>query len=199
MLLNNWTKLSHSSRNSMLTALVVIAAIGLYNWIVAPHRSELLAAQNHESVMNNLVTKNKSVGSDIVIKKKKLKELRDKLRQAHVELFDPVQARKFFSEIKLLARQHRCELSSSNFLPAGSKLKTGRPQRRGDVTINRATISIVGAYGNLVALINKLQDRAQRVRLDSISIRPGSDGSGRVECDAAITVYVAHKKGEMLQ
>lgn len=199
MLLDNWTKLSHSSRNSVLAALVLIAALGLYRWIVAPHRSYLLAAQNHKSVMNNLVTKNNIVGKNIIIKKKKLKELQDKLKQAQAELFDPLQARKFFSDIKVLARQQHCAVSSSNFLPADSKLKAGRPERRRDVTINRATISIVGAYGNLAALINKLQDRAQRVRIDSISIRPGSGGSGRVECDATITVYIAHKKGEILQ
>ena len=65
MLVNNLAKLRRSSRNAVSASLIVIAALAMYNWIVAPRAGYLSAAQRYEFVMDNMVKKNKIINSKV--------------------------------------------------------------------------------------------------------------------------------------
>ncbi|MHC4356872.1 MAG: hypothetical protein ACYS0H_29585, partial [Planctomycetota bacterium] len=58
MLINSLAKLSRSSRNAASASLILIAALAMYNWIVAPHTAYLVAAQQHEVVVATVARKN---------------------------------------------------------------------------------------------------------------------------------------------
>ena len=195
MLSQNQKQTIRSSRNVVFSALVIIEAITLYNWIVRPHVNYLRAAQIYESVANKLAKKNQIISNNVTIRRKEHKELKERFEHIHLKLFDPVKAKEFFSDIQAMAEETNCIIYSLNFSPTDSALDTGQ-EVSSHITANHVLLSAVGNYKNTVALINKLQDRPKQVWIDSISIEPISNNSEQLKCDITITIYVIHSKGE---
>ncbi len=194
MLPENWKELTHASRNAMLAAFVLVGVIAAYNWIIAPHRNYLLAAQRRESVKDDLIKKNQAVRDNVKTKTNQLERLQKQFSLIQSSFCDPVQAQTFFSSIQNLARQQDCILSSLNFLPVKSKSKSGPPDADGNITTNRAKFTIIGGYKNLVALISRLQDRPQQVLINPITIASIGEDTGQLKCEATIMIYVIHDK-----
>lgn len=193
MLSQNQIKAIRSSRNVVLTALVIIEAIALYNWIVRPHVSYLRAAQICESVADKLAKKNRIISNNVTTRRKELKELEERFEHIHIKLFDPVKAKEFFSDIQAMAEETNCVIYSLNFSPTDSALEAGQ-EVSSHITANHAILSAVGNYKDAVALINKLQGRPKQVWIDSISIEPISNNSEQLKCDITVTIYVIHSK-----
>jgi hypothetical protein len=194
MLLENWKKSACFSRNAVLAALVLIGIIAVYNWIVVPHANYLMAAQRYRSVIDVLAKKNEIISKDVMIKKKELEKLQDEFEQVCAS---SVGAEEFFSDIEVMAKGTNCIIHSLNVSQTGPpaflrKQKGGQSKAGSYITItaNHATLSVVGNYGNIVALMSKLQDCLKQVRIDSLSIKLIDSDSNQLECDIAITVYV---------
>lgn len=194
MLPENWKELTHSSRNAVFAAFVLVGVIAAYNWIIAPHRNYLLASQQRESVKDNLIKKNQAVRDNLKTKTNQLERLQKQFSLIQSSFFDPVEAHTFLSNIQNLARQENCILSSLNFLPVKSKSKTGPPDADRNITTNRAKLTIIGGYKNLVALISRLQDRPQQVLIKPITVASISESPGQLKCEATIMIYVIHDK-----
>ena len=194
MLIENWTKSSRSSRIAVLAGLILIGAFAVYNWIVAPHMNCLMAAQGYEFVLDDLAKKKLVVSNNVKIKTEEVEQLQEKLKQACADLYDPVEAARFFSNIQNLAESAGCVVNTLNFPPTNSLIKNKKTQTDIYVTSKRALLSFTGNYKDITELINKLQDRPGKVRLDSIKIKYAPGGSGRLKCDAAVTVYVLNNR-----
>lgn len=175
---------------------MLIGIIAVYNWIIAPHRNYLQAAQTYESTVANLARKNKIIGNQVTMKIKELKELQEKLKESRARLFDPVEAGEFFSNIQTKAEQVNCIVSSLTFSSARSVSKTARPETYGYITAQSATLSLLGGYENILALMHKLQDGPKQVCIDSVEINSNEQGSVQLECGMAVTIYVIHRKEE---
>ena len=195
MLSQNQIKAIRSSRNVVFSALVVIEAIALYNWIVRPHVNYLQAAQICESVADKLAKKNQIISNNVTTRRKELKELEERFEHIHIKLFDPVKAKEFFSDIQAMAEETNCVIYSLNFSPTDSALEAGQ-EVSSHITANHAILSAVGNYKDAVALINKLQGRSKQVWIDSISIEPVGNNSEQLKCDITVTIYVI--QGERL-
>jgi len=189
MLSEHWTKSTRSARTTFFGAFVLIGIIAVYNWIIAPHRIYLQAAQRYESTMTNLAGKNQIIGNELTTKGKELKELQEKFKQSCSRLFNPVEAGEFFSNIQTGADQVNCILSSLTFSSA-------RPETDGYITAQRATLSLLGGYENILALMHKLQDGPKQVCIDSVKINSDEQDSVQLECGMTVTIYVIHKKEE---
>lgn len=194
MLLGNLTKSTCSSRNLVLTTLVLIEAIAVYNWVVAPHTNYLLAAQRYESVAGELAKKNQIISNNVPIKEKELKDLKEEFERIHTRLFDPAEARKFFSDVQTMLKKASYVTYSLDFSPADSAPASNLSEADSFITANRARLSVVGNFGNIVALMNKLQDGLKQVWINPVSIKSIGGSSGHLKCDATITVYVIHNK-----
>lgn len=192
MLSENLTKSIYSSRNVVLITLVLIEAIAVYNWIVAPHTNYLLAAQRYESVAGELAKKSQIVSNNVVIKEKELKDLQEEFERIHTRLFEPVGARKFFSDVQTMLKKANYVTYSLDFSPADSAPTSNLSETNSYITANRARLSVVGSFGGIVALMNKLQSGLKQVWINSVSIRSLGDDSGRLRCNATITVYAIH-------
>jgi hypothetical protein len=194
MLLKNWTKSARFSRNAVFAAIALIGIFAIYNWIVVPHENYLMAAQRYKSVSDALARKNEIISRDVVVKKKKLEQLQDEFERVYAGLFDPVGAKEFFSDIEVIAENTNCIIRSLNVSQTGSVLKPDQSKAGGGITANHATLSVVGNYGNIVALIGELQNRPQQVRIDSLNIRLIGGDSNQLGCDMTITVYEIQNK-----
>ena len=168
---------------------MLIGIIAVYNWLIAPHRNYLQAAQTYESTMTNLARKNQVIGNELATKGKELKELQEKFKQSYSRLFNPVEAGEFFSNIQTSAEQVNCIVSSLRFSSA-------RPEADSYITAQSATLSLLGGYGNILALMHKLQDGPKQVCIDSVEINSNEQDSVYLECRMRVTIYVIHRKEE---
>lgn len=192
MSLKKWTKSTRSSRNVMLASLVLIGAVALYNWIVSPHWNYLMAAQRYESAVGELVRKNQALSNNLAARKKELAQLQEKLALMRTRVFESTEAKKLLGNVQSMAEESNCIIRSLTFSPASSATGADGPKTNRYVTSQRAILSILGNYGNITTLIDKLQDRSQQVRIDSFSIEPAGSSSGLLKCGITITIYVIH-------
>ncbi len=189
MLVDNLTKLSRSSRNAVSASLILIAALAMYNWIVAPRTNYLLAAQRYEFVMENVVKKNKTIDNRVNIRKKKLQELREQSAQLQSTLFTPDQAREFFSDLQAISEETGCIVYSVNLITnKQNPNKDGQLQDTAGIVTKSAVLSVVGVYRNITKLIERLQSRTQKVWIDSVKVQALNNNSDRPRCDIAITI-----------
>ena len=194
MLPNNLKKSMRSTRMVFLASLVLIGAIAIYNWFVAPHQNYLLAAQRYHSITGELAKKNQIISNNVIIKKKEIKELYEKFNQAHNMLFDPAGAREFLSNLQVLSEQENCIIYSLTYSPANLPSDTDSSLTDVYITRHQASLTVIGSYGNIVNLIKKLQDRPQQVDIASVSINSNINVSDGLKSDMTITIYVSHIK-----
>ena len=194
MLPEHLTKSTRSARTALLAALVMIGTGAVYNWIVAPHRNYLLAAQRYESVVGRLDRKIHTISQDLAVKKNKLEELHEKFRQTQLELFDPVEAGQFFTNIQTESEETGCIVSLLTFSSDGPATKETPSKLDHYITKQQAVLSVAGSYGNIVTLTDKLQDNPKMVCIDSVGISADDQGAVHLECEMTITIYVIHRK-----
>jgi len=127
-------------------------------------------------------------------KTKELTELQEQFKQICTRFFDPIETKEFLSNIQTVAEDSNCTVSSLNFSQTGSVPRTGQPETSSYITLNRATLIVVGNYGSIVTLISKLQDRLKQVRIDSLNIEPISNNSALLKCNLTITIYMLQNK-----
>ena len=77
MLIDNLAKSNRLSRSTVSAVMIVISAIAMYNWIVAPRAAYLRAVQRHEIVAGNIAKKNEVISKKAVAKRKELQKLQE--------------------------------------------------------------------------------------------------------------------------
>lgn len=199
MLIDNLANLNRSTRTTVFTGLIIIAAIAMYDWIVAPHITCLSASQQYESVVSKAAEKNKAVARELETKTKKLEELYQQLSESRSILFAPEEAKAFFSDLQAIAEEAGCTVNALNL--AGNKPSSRDKRETEDtsgITANSATLTVSGRYNSIFGLVEKLQNHARKIWLDSFEMRVVDLSSGQLECSMTITVYTIQDKGAVL-
>ena len=196
MLPEHLTKSKRSTKTAIFAALVLIGAVAVYNRIVTPHRNYLAAAQQYESAMIKLESKNQTMSQDLAVKRKELEELRGKFRQAHIELFDHVEAGRFFGNIQTKSEEAGCIVSLLTFSTGNLASEEKRSKPNHYITKQQAILSVLGGYTNILALMDKLQDGPKKVCIDSVGINVDGQDTVHLECKMTVTIYVIHRKEE---
>lgn len=196
MLSEHLTKSKRPARTALLAALVLIGAVAIYNWIVAPHRNYLLAAQRYKSAVGLLERKNQTIRQDLTVKRTKLEELQEKLRQIHLWLFDPAEAENFFTNIRTKSKQAGCIVSLLTLSPGSPASEEKRSKSNHYITKQQAILSVAGSYENIVTLMDKLQDSPKKVCIDSVGINADDMDTVHLECEMTVTIYVIGRQQE---
>lgn len=201
MLSKDWKKPILFSGNVAFVSFVLIGAVAAYNWLVAPHRNYLLAAQKYESAASNLAGKNQIIRDGLAVERRKLDELQEDFERTRVGLFDPVGAENFFNGIQTEAKETGCVVNALKFMSNKPKSGANRTRKKkggnGDITARSVMLNVSGSYRNIVALMNMLQNRLQKVQIDSVQIGPLGEKSGRLKCTAIVTIYITPGKEEV--
>jgi len=198
MSVKHLAKLNRSTRNATSASLIVIASLAMYSWIVAPHASYLSTAQGYESVMSNLIKKNKVISNNVKAKRKKLQELHEQSAQLQGTLFTSDKAREFFSDLQAISKETGCMVYSLNLISNTPNPKDKQAEDSSGVVTKNAALSVVGEYKNIIGLIKRLQARTQKVWIDSIKILTLDYSSARTRCDITITICVITDKENTL-
>ena len=196
MLVKHLIKADRSTRYAVSAALVVIALLAMYSWLVAPHAAYLSVAQGYESAMTNLVNKNKLINSRVKVKQKKLKDLQEKSAKLQSTLFTPDKAREFFSDLQAISEQTSCMVQSLNMIKSNPKNK--QSENTSGIVTKSAALSVVGLYKDISSLIQRLQARTQKVWIDAIKVMTVEYASDRPRCDITITICEIQDKGDAL-
>ena len=194
MLLEQLKKTTNSHRNVFLSVIVIIGFIAVYNWVVAPHRNYLMAAQTYESAIDNLAKKNHTISTSLRIKNKEFNELQEKLNLNLELFFDPVETRAFFSGIEAVTEKAGCMMYSLTFSSNDSASGTGIEGTNGYIIARGIQLSVMGGYSNIEALMNKLQAGSKHVRIDAVRIYSDNENPGYLKCDMNVTIYEIQRK-----
>ena len=184
MLVDNLAKMSRSVRNATSASLIAIAAFAMYNWTVTPHAVSLSSAKTYESIMDNLAKEHKIIATRIKIKHKELEQLREQGVELQGTIFTPDAAREFFSDIEVISGQTGCAVHAISLLVT----EQGNEHEHLGVRTKSAELTITGLYRDIAGLIRRLQDRSQKIWLDSIVIQTIDYSSDKVGCNLTITI-----------
>jgi len=192
VLIDSLAKLNSTSRNAISAALVIIVTIAVYNWIVAPHVANLYAVQRYESVVDDVMKKNKILSSAVRTKKKKLEQLHEQFAQLQSSLFMVDEAKEFFSDLQAISVQAGCTVYSLNLVTSEQNSEDASR-----IVTKSTILSVIGAYGDIVRLMERLQAREQKVWIDSVRMTSLDDASGQLKCDITITICTIQDKEAM--
>jgi len=194
VLIDSLAKLNSASRNAISAALVVIVAIAMYNWTVSPHVVQLSVVQQYESVLDDVVKKNKILSSAVRTKKQKLEQLGEQFAQLQSSLFMIDKAKEFFSDLQVISEQMGCTVYSLNLTTDKQNSKEGQAEDATGIVTKSAILSVIGAYGDIVRLVERLQARPQKVWIDSVKMTSLDNDSGQLKCDITITICTLQDK-----
>ena len=189
MLLDNLVKMNRLSRSAMSAVLIVISAIAMYNWIVAPRAAYLRAAQRHEVIAGNIAEKKKVISKKVVAKRKELQELQKQFTKLRITLFTPKEAKEFFSDLQTISEEAGCAVYSLNILTAAPSRERQQSQDASYIVPKSATLTVAGVYEKIIMLMKRLQVRTQKVWVDSIKMEIFDYDSAQPKCDITITLY----------
>jgi len=189
MLLDNLAKSNRLSRNTVSAVMIVLSAIAMYNWIVAPRAAYLRAVQKHEIVAGNIAQKSEVISKNVVAKRKELQELQEQFTKLRDTLFTPEQAKEFLSDLQTISEEAGCSVYSLNILTAAPSRERQQSQDTSYILPRSATLTVIGVYEKIIKLMERLQVRTQRVWVDSIKMEIFDYDSAEPKCDITITLY----------
>lgn len=195
MLINNLANLNRSTRGIIFTALIIIAAIAMYNWMIAPHVAYLFAAQGYESTMTKIAGKNKTITAEVKAKTKKLEELREQLAAADSKLFTADEAKEFFSSLQAISEKTGCIVHSLN-ITAGKPFSKDKQSEDSSIIIvsDNAVLSFTGRYGSITRLLEKVQNYPKKIWVNSFKMESPNLSSALLKCEMVITIYTIQDK-----
>jgi Tfp pilus assembly protein PilO len=198
VLKSNITKLNSTSRSAISTALILIAAAAMYNWMVAPHVNYLSAVQQYKPVIGDIAREKEIITKALEEKKTEMQELSEQCTSARNSLFTHAEAKALLGNLETIAKDTGCILQSLSFATRDRGFAFNQSQDTLHIAANSATLSFTGSYDNIVALLSKLQSRPQKVWIDSIRLQVFDIQSAKLKCDTTITIYVVQDKEETL-
>ena len=194
MLIDRLAKVNSPSRNAFLGALILIATMAMYQPILGPHVTCLFAVQHQESILNSIAKKQEVVGELVGTKKQELEELKDRLAEMQSILLTGREAKEFLSDLQVIATECGCAVNSLNVPRHSGKKKRGSSGDEAGIEVRSANLSVVGAYDNIIALVERLQARSRKAWIDLLSIEDVDNDSSRLKCEIIITIYVVPDK-----
>ena len=189
----SFIKYNGSSSGAVLAGLVLIGAVAMYSWIVAPHLNYLRAVQKYEPILDDIVKEKDALRNLLVRRRETLEKINKRFDGLAKSLFTYVQARELPQELGIVAERYDCSIVTVNLSDEPLSIFGAEG---GDKAIDamEAQVSVVGDYNGLTSFINRLQERERKIWIHSLIMRVLGDHGGRLTCDLALTIYVIQEK-----
>ena len=187
MTIDDLAKINSPSRRTALAVLIVIAGVAAYNWMVSPHTTCLFASMNYEDTLADITKEKKRLAVAIATQNKKLESVQGQFDHLRSSLFTSESAQKFFSDLQAIAREEGCELYSLDF-QAGNR-KSQSASRIADKLAQTVALDVIGEYGQIITLLERLQKRPQKVWIE-LEMEAVDAHATQVKCLITITIYL---------
>jgi hypothetical protein len=188
MELENLTKVNRNSRRALMATVILIAGAAMYNWTVAPHTNNILAAQQYIDTLDDVDEKRESLQKITSLKKKKLKELHDQMGELRGLFFSHQEATEFFSDLQAVSIEENCRPVS---IVKDPKRTGSKSEQKQDSYIQTRTAEMVvtGSYGEVVSLITRLLTRPQKVSINSLEMEAFEEDFTKVKCMMILMIH----------
>lgn len=186
-LLDNFVKLNKRSRYSLSIALMIIALLGVYNWVISPHTQYLSAAQKYEQALNQRNKTNKTILNNLKIKDKNLERLENRLDTLKDIAFTEDESKKFWTNIKKDTEDAGCYFNSISFF------EEKQQPENSIFTTESAALNITGNYSSITQLIEKIASNPDKIWIDSLQLSAARQSS-ILQCDMTITIFKIKKE-----
>ena len=189
----SFIKYNGKSSGVVLTGLVLIGALALYSWIVAPHVAYLRAVQKYEPILDDIVKEKDLLQDQLVRRRGMLEKINKQFDELSGTLFTYADARDLPQEFAAVAEQYECRIATVDFSDEPVPIFE---EQTGDKLIDAvdAQVSVVGDYNGLTAFIKRLQESDRKIWIHSLTMRVLNDHGGQLTCDMALTIYVIQEK-----
>jgi Tfp pilus assembly protein PilO len=171
-----------------MIALVVVVAVGLYRWILAPYSGQLWAAQRYNSTLESAIHKADTLGTTLEVKKARIETLTRESNRLRNQSFTPGEVRDFFASLQTIAQQAGCVIQSVSSAPEQRGGSPNQPKDGSGVIGKKAVVTIIGGYGNIVRFLKELQASERKVWVESVKLGTG-DNVGKLKCQVVLTLY----------
>ena len=192
MILDYIKRIGWSRGNMIVAACVLIAIIALYKWFVMPHSRYLLAAEKYKDAAEEVERTTRTISTEIQLSQRKLDEISQQFRQRKQEFFEVDDARSFLGGIQTTAEKGGCFVGTLKFSPAREIVV--KDNNSVDIQQYQVSLSVVGQYQNIVQMLNSLQNRKQKVWIDTINLHLKDKTSGFLVCDLSLSIYTLKVK-----
>ena len=192
MILDYIKRIGWSRGNMIIAACVLIAMIALYKWFVMPHSRYLLAAEKYKNAAEEIEKTTRTIGAELQLSQKKLDEISQQFQQKRQEFFEVDDAKSFLGGIQTRVENSGCFVGTLRFSPAR---EIGVKDNNSiDIQQYQVSLSVIGQYQNIVQLLNSLQNRKQKVWIDTINLHLKDKTSGFLVCDLSLSIYTLKVK-----
>jgi Tfp pilus assembly protein PilO len=188
MLADRIIQLNRSHRRALMIALVVVAAVGLYRWILAPYSGQLWAAQRYNSTLNSAIHKADTLGTTLEVKKARIETLTRESNRLRNQSFTPGEVHDFFASLQTIAQQANCVIQSVSSAPEQRGGSPNQPKDGSGIIGKKAVVTIIGGYGDIVRFLKELQASERKVWVESVKLGTG-DNVGKLKCQVVLTLY----------
>ena len=183
----NWSK-----RNIVVAACVPIAMVAMYNWFISPQVQYLMAAQQYEDSAGLAEKTNRIINTQLEISREKLGEVSQQFQQKKQEFFGFEDSRNFLDNIQSNAEKNKCFVDTLKFMPARQiAVSDGNSV---DIRQYQVNLTVSGQYPNIIKLLDTMQNRKQKVWIDTITLHLKDQMSGSLVCDLSLSIYTLKVK-----
>jgi hypothetical protein len=186
-----------SMRSALSTALLIIGAIAVCNWVAWPYVGYLHAVQQLEPVVGQMAEEKDRIHGNLDTKLLQARAMERELADIRAGLFRGAEVAEFFRNLPMLVEQTGCLIVLADFTDGDAG-----PARRGDkpdaLEASHANLTVLGQYEQLIALLERLQNDRRKVWVDSCRVERYDAGRGLCRCQLAVTIYALAEGGDFV-
>ena len=183
-------------RGALWTALLIIGAIALWNWVAGPYVGYLRAVQQLEPVVGHMAEERGRIHGNLDPKLRQVQTMKQELAAIRAGLFRGDEVAECLRNRPALVEQTGCVIVLADLTDGAAG-----PVRRADKTdaleVSRAGLTVLGQYEQLITLLERLQSGRRKVWVDSCRVERHDADRGLYRCRLTITIY-ALAEGENL-
>ncbi len=183
----------YSKRNILAAAILLIAFVAIYNWFISPQTKYLAAAQKYHNTIDTREQTGKLLTAQLKNRRKKLDEITQKFESDKQAFFEIEDAKTFLAGIQSLAETNGCQITNFKLSPP----RAINIKDNDSIDINRYQVDmgILGGYGNIVKFLHTLQNKPQKVWIDTIKLSMKQAATtGYLNCDITLSIYTLKVK-----
>lgn len=205
MQIMNLNTLTRRHERAAIGTLLLIGVVGIYNWVVHPHVTLLVASQRYEQAASRRNETSTAVNDEVQQKREELERLLARRSEWSQMTFDVTDAEDFLRNLRVPCNEAGCRLMSLSYLQAErlkarevpSAAKSDDSETRPPVTsllARGALITVYGPYQSVVRLIGILQSHQKKVWIDRCQMTSLPADPENVACELVITIYMTTAK-----
>jgi Tfp pilus assembly protein PilO len=188
MLSDKFTRLNSSHRRALLAVIVIVTAVGLYRWLLAPFSGQLMAAQQRNLTLDSSIRKARILDTTLEAKKVKLDELTIASARLRNEFFTPNEASEFFASLPATIRQAGCAVQSVTSAPEQRSGLQNQTVNNSCIIEQKTMVTFAGGYGDIVKFLKEMQTYKRKVWIDSVKMETGGT-AGKLKCQVTLMIY----------